>query len=96
VEIDGERFFLTLHTAHGDAVDVSDVTPRLENALAVVGKVSARLLEGVKQLRPSELAIEVGLSFGLDSGEILAAFVDLSSESTIRVTLRWTDAEQNA
>lgn len=81
-------------SAGGGEQLVAGGLPGLANALAAVEDFSAGFRRAVQAAAPRKATVEFSMSFAMQSGRVVAMFVDGKAEGSVTVTLEWGSADQ--
>jgi hypothetical protein len=65
-----------------DAVPVAEIT-------RLIGRIGGAIGTALEQAAPKKAKVELGLSFGLESGQLAALIARGSGEANLKVTLEW-------
>ena len=82
-----------------DRGTIEDVGARVVDFAAVAGilqEVGQLLKDVLRPLRPSEVAVDIGLSVSVKTGRVLVLFGEAAAEATVKVTLKWDLANEPA
>ncbi|TYB61752.1 hypothetical protein FXF51_27115 [Nonomuraea sp. PA05] len=73
----------------GGPRDVAIGTKRLKGFGETLRGIVSSVQKSIAEARPDEVSVEFGLEVGCQSGEILAALADVSTNATVTVTMTW-------
>jgi NTP-dependent ternary system trypsin peptidase co-occuring protein len=76
-------------TAVADRGDAARGVSDLKPALAAIEDFSEALRRAVAGVRPRKATVEFTLAFGVQTGKVVAMFVDGKAEGSVKVTLEW-------
>lgn len=56
---------------------------------------SEDLVSSFESIKPDKLSIEMGCEFAVESGKMVALFVQGTAKSNIKITLEWNDSKKS-
>jgi hypothetical protein len=90
VELDGTRFYIEALTDLGGEQQVSSkVVESLQTALDSMKAIGQRVAEAAKAIEPDHFSVELGFSFKLEQGVLVAMLVKGSGTASVTVNLQW-------
>jgi Trypsin-co-occurring domain 1 len=90
VELDGTRLYIEAVTGLGGEQQVGNqVVESLETALDSMKAIGRRVVEAAKAIEPDHFSVELGFSFKLEQGVLVAMLVKGSGTASVTVNLQW-------
>jgi hypothetical protein len=85
---DGTTFYVQARTLGGEA-DVGIKFASFEKVAKGMERFAETLAEAWKRAEPSKASVEFDVEFAVESGELMALFVNGSTTASMKITLEW-------
>ncbi len=85
---DGTIFYVQARTLGGES-PIGIRAASFEKVTQAIEGVARKLSDIWKKVEPSKAAVELGVEFAWESGDLLAVFVDSSATASMKITLEW-------
>jgi hypothetical protein len=89
VKLDDGTIFYVQARAIGGESPVGIKAASFEKVAQAIEGVARKLSDIWKKVEPSKAAVELGVEFAWESGDLLAVFVDSSTTASMKITLEW-------
>ena len=90
---DGTVMYVAAEPIGPALVADDDVVARLGAMTDSIGKLSTAVLDSVKKAGPSKATVEIGFTFGVETGQLIAMFGKAKGDTSLTVTLEWTKSQ---
>ncbi len=85
---DGTIFYVQARTLGGESpIGIKAVS--FEKVTQAIEGIARKLSDTWKKVEPDKAAVELGVEFAWESGDLLAVFVDSSTTASMKITLEW-------
>jgi len=71
-----------------EEVGVLDTIP-FDQVVETLGQIANGIGVAIEKARPSKAAVEIGVEFGLEAGQLVALIARGSGKANLKVTLEW-------
>ncbi len=97
VALDGTRLYIEAVAAGGEEQVANQVVEGLQTALDSIKAIGHRVADTAKAIEPDRFSVQLGFSFKLEQGVLVAMLVKGSGTASLTVTLEWDQpADQDA
>src|SRR6266700_6014216 len=85
---DGTIFYVQARTLGGESpIGIKAVS--FEKVTQAIEGIARKMSDTWKKVEPDKAAVELGVEFAWESGDLLAVFVDSSTTASMKITLEW-------
>lgn len=96
VTLDGTRLYIEAVAVGGEEQVSNQVVEGLQTALDSIKAIGERVAEAAKAIEPDRFSVQLGFSFKLEQGVLVAMLVKGSGTASLTVNLEWDrSANQN-
>jgi hypothetical protein len=89
VTLDGTHFYVEAQAAGGEEEVGNEVVESLQAALDSIKAIGHRVAEAARAVEPDRFSIQLGFSFKLEQGVLVAILVKGSATASLTVNLEW-------
>jgi hypothetical protein len=89
VTLDGTRFYIEAVAAGGEQQVSNEVVESLQTALDSIKAIGHRVAEAAKAIEPDRFSVQLGFTFKLEQGVLVAMLVKGSGTASLTVNLEW-------
>jgi Trypsin-co-occurring domain 1 len=87
-----------LTSASGSMPEDISFTPgelQFQTMIDLLKKLSALMLDAIKQAQPTKASIEFGIDVGVESGKLTALLVKGEAKGNLKITLEWANSRND-
>ena len=89
VTLDGARLYIEAIAAGGEEQVGNQVVESLQSALDSIKAIGHRVAEAAEAIEPDRFSVQLGFSFKLEQGVLVAMLVKGSGTASLTVNLEW-------
>ena len=89
VKLADDQVILVEAAMLGGEEDVSFQLPKFEEVLSAIEGVAGAMVTLFQKVKPQKAAVEFGVEFAVDSGQLTALIVKGTGKSNLKITLQW-------
>ena len=89
VTLDGTRLYVEAIAAGGEQEVGNEVVQSLQTALDSIKAIGHRVAEAARAIEPDRFSVQLGFSFKLEQGVLVAILVKGSGTASLTVNLEW-------
>jgi hypothetical protein len=87
--LDGTRLYIEAVADGGEQQVSNEVVESLQTALDSIKAIGHRVAEAAKAIEPDRFSVQLGFSFKLEQGTLVAMLVKGSGSASLTVKLEW-------
>ncbi len=89
VALDGTRLYIEAVSAGGEEQVSNEIVQSLQTALDSIKAIGRRVAETAKAIEPDHFSVQLGFTFKLEQGVLVAMLVKGSGTASLTVNLEW-------
>ncbi len=89
VEVDGMRLYVQAEMPVGEEQVGNQVVDSLQTALDSIKAIGHHVVEAAEAIAPDKFSVQLGFSFKLEQGILVAVLVKGSGTASLTVNLEW-------
>jgi hypothetical protein len=87
---------VTFGSREQDVANLTEVLP-FEQVSATIESIAKAVMAPIKKVQPSKASVELGVTVGLESGQLTALIMKGTGEANLKITFEWEkDKEKDA